>query len=65
MVFLMMIWFSFNVIIGEIEDRMMMIGKYIVVDIFCVLCGLIVGWRYVRKNMGYCKKKYLYFFVWL
>lgn len=70
MVFLMMIWFSSNVTIGETEDRMMMTGKHTVADIFCVSCGSIVGWRYVSKNMWHCKKKHYMFlcgynFLWL
>ena len=52
----MMIWFSSNVTIGETEDRMMMTGKHTVADIFCVSCGSIVGWRYVSKNIWYCKR---------
>ncbi|CAN4126216.1 unnamed protein product [Withania somnifera] len=38
-----------NVTIGEREERMMMTGMHTVVDIFCVGCGSIVGWKYVRK----------------
>ncbi|KAL2929262.1 hypothetical protein RDABS01_034673 [Bienertia sinuspersici] len=35
-----------NVTVGEQEDRMMMTGLHTVVDIFCVGCGLPVGWKY-------------------
>ncbi|KAG6432447.1 hypothetical protein SASPL_104023 [Salvia splendens] len=35
-----------NVSVGEQEDRMMMTGMHTVVDIFCVGCGSIVGWKY-------------------
>ncbi|KAI5663527.1 hypothetical protein M9H77_22850 [Catharanthus roseus] len=35
-----------NVTIGEEEDRMMITGLHTVVDIFCVGCGSIVGWKY-------------------
>lgn len=38
-----------NVTVGEKEQRMMMTGMHIVVDIFCVTCGSIVGWKYVRS----------------
>lgn len=39
-----------NVSVGEKEDRMMMTGLHTVADIFCVGCGSIVGWKYVRIN---------------
>lgn len=39
---------SVNVSVGEQEERMMMTGMHTVVDIFCVGCGSIVGWKYVR-----------------
>lgn len=39
-----------NVTVGEKEQRMMMTGMHIVVDIFCVTCGSIVGWKYVSPN---------------
>ncbi|KAK4253243.1 hypothetical protein QN277_010570 [Acacia crassicarpa] len=35
-----------NVTIGEKEERMMITGLHTVVDIFCVTCGSIVGWKY-------------------
>lgn len=38
---------SVNVTTGAKEDRMMMTGMHTVVDIFCVGCGSIVGWKYV------------------
>ena len=39
---------SVNVTAGIKEDRMMMTGLHTVSDIFCVGCGAIVGWKYVR-----------------
>jgi len=36
--------------IGEREERMMMTGMHTVADIFCVGCGAIVGWKYVRSG---------------
>lgn len=39
---------SVNVTLGEKEERMMLTGMHTVVDIFCVGCGSIVGWKYVR-----------------
>lgn len=35
-----------NITAGEKEERMMMTGMHTVVDIFCVGCGSIVGWKY-------------------
>ena len=37
-----------NVFVGEKEERMMITGLHTVADIFCVGCGSIVGWKYVR-----------------
>ncbi|XP_052199664.1 protein yippee-like isoform X2 [Diospyros lotus] len=39
-----------NVTVGEKEERAMMTGLHIVADIFCVGCGSIVGWKYVRAG---------------
>lgn len=39
---------SVNVTEGEEQERMMNSGLHTVVDIFCVGCGSIVGWKYVR-----------------
>ena len=41
-------FYSVNVSIGELEDRNMMTGMHTVADIFCVGCGSILGWTYVR-----------------
>ena len=41
---------SVNITIGEKEERMMMTGMHTVVDIFCIGCGSIVGWKYVRTG---------------
>ena len=40
---------SVNITVGEKEERMMITGLHTVVDIFCVTCGSIVGWKYVRN----------------
>lgn len=39
-----------NVTVGEKEERMMITGLHTVVDIFCVGCGSLVGWKYVRRS---------------
>ncbi|KVH94812.1 hypothetical protein Ccrd_003117, partial [Cynara cardunculus var. scolymus] len=41
-----------NVTVGEKEERMMITGMHTVVDIFCVGCGSIVGWKYVLGPDG-------------
>lgn len=51
-----------NVTVGEKEQRMMMTGMHIVVDIFCVTCGSIVGWKYEsanEKSQKYKEGKYI------
>ncbi|CAH2064019.1 unnamed protein product [Thlaspi arvense] len=35
-----------NISIGVKDDKMMITGLYTVTDIFCVGCGLKVGWKY-------------------
>jgi hypothetical protein len=40
-----------NVNVGEKEDRMMTTGLHSVCDIFCVACGSILGWKYVRTTV--------------
>lgn len=37
----------------------MMTGSHIVVDIFCVRCGSIVGWKYVRSLV--CKTNHSFY----
>ncbi|KAH6798222.1 Yippee family putative zinc-binding protein [Perilla frutescens var. hirtella] len=51
-----------NVTSGEEEERMMMTGMHTVVDIFCVGCGSIVGWKYEaahEKSQKYKVGKYI------
>ncbi|CDP12662.1 unnamed protein product [Coffea canephora] len=51
-----------NVTIGEKEERMMMTGMHTVVDIFCVGCGSLVGWKYesaFEKSQKYKEGKYI------
>ncbi|XP_075516132.1 protein yippee-like [Primulina tabacum] len=51
-----------NVNDGEKEDRLMMTGIHTVVDIFCVGCGSIVGWKYEAaqdKNQKYKEGKFI------
>lgn len=35
--------------IGMKEERLMMTGIHTVSDIFCVVCGSPVGWKYVSR----------------
>ncbi|KZV39617.1 protein yippee-like [Dorcoceras hygrometricum] len=51
-----------NVSVGEKEDRLMMTGMHTVVDIFCVGCGSLVGWKYEAaqdKNQKYKEGKFI------
>ncbi|KAE9614999.1 hypothetical protein Lalb_Chr04g0250621 [Lupinus albus] len=51
-----------NVSLGEKEDRQMMTGMHTVVDMFCVGCGSIVGWKYEtahEKSQKYKEGKYV------
>ncbi|GKV06012.1 hypothetical protein SLEP1_g17950 [Rubroshorea leprosula] len=51
-----------NITLGEKEDRMMMTGVHTVVDIFCVGCGSIVGWKYEaahEKGQKYKEGKFI------
>lgn len=44
---------SVNITVGEKEERIMMTGLHTVVDIFCVGCGSIVGWKYVSTSLQF------------
>ncbi|KAL2500542.1 Protein yippee-like [Forsythia ovata] len=51
-----------NVTTGEKEERMMMTGVHTVVDVFCVRCGSLVGWRYEiahEKSQKYKEGKFI------
>ncbi|MED6173619.1 hypothetical protein PIB30_061326 [Stylosanthes scabra] len=51
-----------NVTVGEKEERMMITGLHTVVDIFCVACGSIVGWKYesaYEKTQQYKEGKFI------
>ncbi|XP_040867631.1 protein yippee-like At3g08990 isoform X2 [Glycine max] len=51
-----------NVTFGEKEERMMLSGLKTVVDIFCVACGSILGWRYEvvhEQNQKYKEGKFI------
>ncbi|KAL3531698.1 hypothetical protein ACH5RR_005219 [Cinchona calisaya] len=51
-----------NVTIGEKEERTMTTGIYTVVDIFCVGCGSLIGWKYEvasEKSEEYKEGKYI------
>jgi hypothetical protein len=47
-----------NVFVGEKEERMMITGLHTVADIFCVGCGSIVGWKYVRLEEANIRKEF-------
>ncbi|KAJ7961250.1 Protein yippee-like [Quillaja saponaria] len=51
-----------NVTVGEKEERPMITGVHTVVDIFCVACGSIVGWKYesaYEKTQKYKEGKFI------
>ncbi|XVE76535.1 hypothetical protein DITRI_Ditri12bG0181600 [Diplodiscus trichospermus] len=51
-----------NITVGKKEERMMMTGMHAVVDIFCVECGSIVGWKYEaahEKTQKYKEGKFI------
>ncbi|XP_062002717.1 protein yippee-like isoform X1 [Rosa rugosa] len=51
-----------NVTDGEKEERIMITGLHTVVDIFCVSCGSIVGWKYEaahEKSQKYKEGKFI------
>lgn len=44
----MIFFFRVNVGCGSVEERVLLMGFYVVVDIFCECCKIILGWKYVR-----------------
>ncbi|KAH7514615.1 hypothetical protein FEM48_Zijuj11G0108200 [Ziziphus jujuba var. spinosa] len=60
--FVFLIRGSVNITVGEKEERMMITGMHTVVDIFCVGCGAIVGWKYEaahEKTQKYKEGKFI------
>ncbi|XP_031103673.1 protein yippee-like isoform X2 [Ipomoea triloba] len=53
---------SVNVFEGEREERMMMTGMHTVVDIYCVGCCSLLGWKYESaedKSQKYKEGKFI------
>ncbi|KAH9624157.1 hypothetical protein KSS87_004750 [Heliosperma pusillum] len=51
-----------NITTGDQEQRLMLTGMHTVVDIFCVGCGSIVGWKYEsahEKSQKYKEGKFI------
>lgn len=47
-----------NVVVGALEERMMLSGLHTVADIFCCCCGQIIGWKYVISPSFTCIDMY-------
>lgn len=45
--FLMIFFCRVNVGCGLVEEWVLLIGLYVVVDIYCECCKIILGWKYV------------------
>lgn len=39
-----------NLVVGALEERLMLSGLHTVADIFCCCCGQIVGWKYENAH---------------
>ncbi|KAI5561256.1 hypothetical protein POPTR_016G115000v4 [Populus trichocarpa] len=52
-----------NVTFGPREDRMMITGKHTVADIYCVVCGSILGWKYIHAYVKAHKYKEGWFVI--
>lgn len=52
-----------NVTFGPREDRMMITGKHTVADIYCVVCGSILGWKYIYAYVKAHKYKEGWFVI--
>ena len=39
-----------NITFGENEERTLLSGTYTVKDIFCRICGQILGWKYEKSH---------------
>ncbi|KAI8973859.1 yippee-like protein [Pilobolus umbonatus] len=51
-----------NVITGNNEERMLMTGIHTVADIYCGICKLKLGWKYIKapvSNQKYKEGKYI------
>ncbi|KAG7957300.1 hypothetical protein I3843_11G167300 [Carya illinoinensis] len=51
-----------NLVVGALEERLMLSGLHTVADIFCCCCGQIVGWKYEaahERSQKYKEGKYV------
>ncbi|KAG2681931.1 hypothetical protein I3760_11G166400 [Carya illinoinensis] len=51
-----------NLVMGALEERLMLSGLHTVADIFCCCCGQIVGWKYEaahERSQKYKEGKYV------
>nr|GMD40085.1 protein yippee-like [Ipomoea batatas] len=58
----LLLCYSVNVFEGEREERMMMTGMHTVVDIYCVGCCSLLGWKYESaedKSQKYKEGKFI------
>lgn len=39
-----------NVRIGRVQARQLVTGSHVVADISCIVCGVVVGWKYVDAS---------------
>ncbi|KAI8991631.1 yippee zinc-binding/DNA-binding /Mis18, centromere assembly-domain-containing protein [Mycotypha africana] len=38
-----------NITVGHLEQRMLMTGIHTVADLFCSICQMRIGWRYIKS----------------
>ncbi|KAI9183055.1 hypothetical protein H9P43_003971 [Blastocladiella emersonii ATCC 22665] len=51
-----------NVVLGTAESRLLMTGHHVVADVSCVVCGEVLGWKYLEAAelaQRYKENKYI------
>ncbi|GBG86866.1 hypothetical protein CBR_g42150 [Chara braunii] len=51
-----------NITLGPKEERLLLTGLHTVADIYCAVCGAVLGWKYEQayvENQKYKEGKYI------
>jgi hypothetical protein len=46
-----------NILLGRVEEKMMMTGYHTIANIYCSQCGEELGWKYLRVDHDSQKHK--------
>ncbi|XP_051149291.1 protein yippee-like At4g27745 [Andrographis paniculata] len=49
---------AFNIRVGKSEHRQLVMGEYIVADVYCNDCDTVLGWKYLMATKDQESQKY-------